>query len=101
MGKIKNLLGNLAKNKSKIIISAATLACSASAMMIPVSAVETTPTYDVGGAISNIAPKMLAGVGEVVTACIDLAVGLVPIGLAFIGVTLLIKKGKSLIKTAV
>jgi len=59
----------------------------------------TVPT--ISERIGAIAPTLLNGFADVITGCVDLAVGLVPIGLGYLGVVMIIKKGKALFKTAV
>lgn len=48
--------------------------------------------------IERIAPAITQGFSDIVTGCIDLAVALVPIALGYIAITMVIKKGKQLMK---
>ena len=49
--------------------------------------------------MAGLTPVLLGGFTDIITGCINLAVGLVPIALGYLGVLMIIKKGKSLFKT--
>jgi len=48
--------------------------------------------------IGEIVPAITTGFADIVTGCIDLAIALVPLALGFLGVTMVIKQGKKLMK---
>lgn len=92
-------LSKLSKKAKRLVATCAVATMSMSMMAVTCGAEEVTPTFSVSESISGVAPAIIKGFGEVITGCIDLAVALVPISLAFLGVTLLIKKGKQLMKS--
>lgn len=58
-----------------------------------------TTTTSVADVMSGIGPQIINGFGDVITACVNLAVGLVPLMLGYLGVLAVIKQGKKMFKT--
>jgi len=86
------------KHKNAVVTGIVTTMVCASASVACFAEDGTTDTIDIGTTLSGISDKLLDSFTQIIMSCLDLAVSMVPIALAFIGAIMVINKGKQMIK---